>query len=99
PQAKTPPVSRAKAAAAKKKPAKKAPAAKTARKAAPEEPAAPARPGSQRIRSAGGTQDGDAVLEHLSATQARSGPLTPAGNRGKYVYCIIRSSEFLRFGP
>jgi hypothetical protein len=21
------------------------------------------------------------------------------GNRGKYVYCIIRSSEFLRFGP
>jgi hypothetical protein len=99
PQAKTQPPARAKAAAPKKKPAKKAAPAKAARKAAPEEPLAPPRPASQRVRAAGGTQDGDTVLEHLSATQARSASVAPSGNRGKYVYCIIRSSEFLRFGP
>jgi hypothetical protein len=25
--------------------------------------------------------------------------VAPPGSRGKYVYCIVRSSEFLRFGP
>jgi hypothetical protein len=44
------------------------------------------------------TNDDGAALEHLAGTESRSGS-APAGNRGKYVYCIIRSSEYLRFGP
>ena len=44
------------------------------------------------------TNDDGAALEHLAGTESPSGG-APAGNRGKYVYCIIRSSEYLRFGP
>jgi hypothetical protein len=54
---------------------------------------APPAAGSRRLAA---IDDGDAVLEHLGAETRHDGQ---AGNRGKYVYCIIRSSEFLRFGP
>ncbi|HZV02803.1 MAG TPA: GvpL/GvpF family gas vesicle protein [Planctomycetota bacterium] len=67
----------------------KKPAARPGRAA---KAAAPA--GSRRLAA---IDDGDAVLEHLGAEARQSDG--QAGNRGKYVYCIIRSSEFLRFGP
>ncbi|MEZ0227239.1 MAG: GvpL/GvpF family gas vesicle protein [Planctomycetota bacterium] len=74
-------------------------AAPAARK--PRAAAAGASSASTSVRRARpGADDGDTVLEHIGSAESRqvsSG--NQQGNRGKYVYCIIRSSEFLRFGP
>jgi hypothetical protein len=73
-------------------------AASTPRKARAAATEAPASTSVRRARPS--VDDGDAVLEHIGSAESR--PVAASGvqgNRGKYVYCIIRSSEFLRFGP
>src|SRR5438309_4843171 len=83
------------AAKAKKPQARPPKGGKTARAQAGAAPSV-----AKRGRSNSAANDGDAVLEHIGSVDARQQAVSGAqGNRGKYVYCIIRSTESLRFGP
>lgn len=99
------------AKAAKTPPVRKAPAARRSAKVAAERPAKAAR----SARAAGGRGNGPAVTRVTRETEVRgtetrverrverapkpSLPDVGITRRGRYVYCIIRASQPLKFGP
>jgi hypothetical protein len=72
-----------------------------ARAKAPARPAARPRAGAAPVRSVeppSMTRAARAVAEPRAARAARPAPDPPPVHRGRYVYCIIRSTQPLRFG-
>ena len=90
------------------KPAESARAAKVKAKdqaaaqvgAAKAKPAKPAPPAAPRRREVARPQSGPVHHTGLDATPVAMPGSSPAGERsGKYVYCIVQTTESLRFGP